>query len=118
MVCGEVQGDNCRWTDRLWKVYSSVSIAAQYLDGEADQRPEIPQYLHEAGWTSENHVVACTQPRRVAATSVATRVAEEVGSVLGDEVSYQSRFMETKYSWRRWGIRSDSKTFHHLLGRG
>jgi hypothetical protein len=31
-------------------------------------------------------VVACTQPRRVAATSVATRVAEEVGSVLGDEV--------------------------------
>lgn len=47
---------------------------------------EIPQYLHEAGWTSENHVVACTQPRRVAATSVATRVAEEVGSVLGDEV--------------------------------
>lgn len=50
-------------------------------------REEIPQYLHEAGWTSENHVVACTQPRRVAATSVATRVAEEVGSVLGDEVS-------------------------------
>lgn len=32
-------------------------------------------------------MVACTQPRRVAATSVATRVAEEVGSVLGDEVS-------------------------------
>lgn len=48
---------------------------------------EIPQYLHEAGWTAQNHVVACTQPRRVAATSVATRVAEEVGSVLGDEVS-------------------------------
>jgi HrpA-like RNA helicase len=47
---------------------------------------EIPQYLHEAGWTAQNHVVACTQPRRVAATSVATRVAEEVGSVLGDEV--------------------------------
>jgi len=47
---------------------------------------ELPQYLHEAGWTSQNMVVACTQPRRVAATSVATRVAEEVGSVLGDEV--------------------------------
>ncbi len=47
---------------------------------------EIPQYLHEGGWTSESHVVACTQPRRVAATSVAARVAEEVGTVLGDEV--------------------------------
>ena len=31
-------------------------------------------------------MVACTQPRRVAATSVATRVAQEVGSILGDEV--------------------------------
>jgi len=37
-------------------------------------------------------VVACTQPRRVAATSVATRVAEEVGTVLGDEVGYAIRF--------------------------
>jgi len=36
--------------------------------------------------------VACTQPRRVAATSVATRVAEEVGTVLGDEVGYSIRF--------------------------
>ena len=53
---------------------------------------EIPQYLHEAGWTNDNLVVACTQPRRVAATSVATRVAEEVGTVLGDEVGYSIRF--------------------------
>lgn len=47
---------------------------------------ELPQYLKEANWASENHVIACTQPRRVAATTVAARVAEEVGSVLGDEV--------------------------------
>ena len=47
---------------------------------------ELPQYLYEAGWASKGNVVACTQPRRVAATSVATRVAQEVGSVLGDEV--------------------------------
>lgn len=40
----------------------------------------------ESGWASDGRVVGCTQPRRVAATSVATRVAEEVGSVLGDEV--------------------------------
>jgi ATP-dependent RNA helicase DDX35 len=47
----------------------------------------MPQYLHEVGWTNDGSVVACTQPRRVAATSVAARVAQEVGSVLGDEVS-------------------------------
>ena len=47
---------------------------------------ELPQYLYEAGWAANGNVIACTQPRRVAATSVASRVATEVGSVLGDEV--------------------------------
>ena len=47
---------------------------------------EIPQYLYEAGWAAGGNVIACTQPRRVAATSVAQRVAAEVGTVLGDEV--------------------------------
>lgn len=50
--------------------------------------PELPQYLYESGWAPAGSVIACTQPRRVAATSVATRVASEVGSVLGDEVSF------------------------------
>ena len=48
---------------------------------------EIPQYLYEVGWAAGGNVIACTQPRRVAATSVAQRVAPEVGTVLGDEVS-------------------------------
>jgi ATP-dependent RNA helicase DDX35 len=47
---------------------------------------ELPQYLYEAGWAANGNVIACTQPRRVAATSVAARVATEVGSILGDEV--------------------------------
>lgn len=37
-------------------------------------------------------VIACTQPRRVAATTIAARVAQEAGSVLGDEVGYTIRF--------------------------
>ena len=49
--------------------------------------PELPQYLYEAGWATGGSVIACTQPRRVAATSVATRVAVEVGSILGEEVN-------------------------------
>jgi ATP-dependent RNA helicase DDX35 len=47
---------------------------------------ELPQYLFEAGWAKDGNVIACTQPRRVAVTSVATRVAAEVGTLLGDEV--------------------------------
>lgn len=43
------------------------------------------QYLHEDGYTTYG-LVGCTQPRRVAAMSVAKRVSEEMGVELGKEV--------------------------------
>ncbi|KAH9060020.1 P-loop containing nucleoside triphosphate hydrolase protein [Lactarius vividus] len=46
---------------------------------------QIPQYLHESGWSSGGRVIACTQPRRVAVTSVAARTAHEMGSIVGEE---------------------------------
>ena len=49
------------------------------------------QYLHEDGYTSHGQI-ACTQPRRVAAMSVAKRVSEEIGCELGKEVGYAIRF--------------------------
>ena len=45
----------------------------------------MTQYLHEDGYT-EFGMVGCTQPRRVAAMSVAKRVSEEMGIELGQEV--------------------------------
>ncbi|XP_074273475.1 putative pre-mRNA-splicing factor ATP-dependent RNA helicase DEAH5 isoform X2 [Silene latifolia] len=52
---------------------------------------QITQYLAEAGYTTRGKI-GCTQPRRVAATSVAKRVAEEFGCRLGEEVGYAIRF--------------------------
>lgn len=52
---------------------------------------QIPQYLHEAKYT-EHGIVGCTQPRRVAAMSIAKRVSEEFGCILGQEVGYSIRF--------------------------
>jgi pre-mRNA-splicing factor ATP-dependent RNA helicase DHX16 len=49
------------------------------------------QYLHEAGY-SKKGMIGCTQPRRVAAMSVAARVADEMGVKLGAEVGYSIRF--------------------------
>ncbi|KKA30072.1 hypothetical protein TD95_005034 [Thielaviopsis punctulata] len=53
---------------------------------------QLPQYLHEAGYTKDGKKVGCTQPRRVAAMSVAARVAEEMAVKLGNEVGYSVRF--------------------------
>jgi ATP-dependent RNA helicase DDX35 len=52
----------------------------------------VPQYLLEAGWGSDGKVIGVTESRRVAATTLATRVAEEKGSLLGQTVGYSIRF--------------------------
>jgi ATP-dependent RNA helicase DHX8/PRP22 len=53
---------------------------------------QMTQYLAEAGYTSGRKIIGCTQPRRVAATSIAKRVADEVGCKVGAEVGYCVRF--------------------------
>lgn len=55
---------------------------------------QIPQFLlHE--FYKTGLMIGCTQPRRVAAISVAKRVAEELDVSLGDQVGYTIRFEDT-----------------------
>ncbi|KAL1625005.1 hypothetical protein SLS54_003732 [Diplodia seriata] len=86
------------WKEGLMEAianYQCVVVVAETGSGKTTQ---IPQFLHEAGYTSREEngkskkMVACTQPRRVAAMSVAARVAEEAGVKLGKEVGYSIRF--------------------------
>jgi ATP-dependent RNA helicase DHX8/PRP22 len=60
-------------------------------DTGSGKTTQMTQYLAEAGYANEL-MIGCTQPRRVAAMSVAKRVAEEVGCQLGNEVGYTIRF--------------------------
>ena len=53
---------------------------------------QIAQYLYDAGFTEDGKKIGCTQPRRVAAMSVAARVAHEMDVKLGKEVGYRIRF--------------------------
>ncbi|KAK0810261.1 hypothetical protein LTR59_002254 [Friedmanniomyces endolithicus] len=65
---------------------------------------QLPQYLEQAGWCSDGKIIAVTQasplqpselltfPRRIAATTIATRVAAETGTSLGQNVGYSIRF--------------------------
>ncbi|MQL78605.1 hypothetical protein Taro_011032 [Colocasia esculenta] len=52
---------------------------------------QLIQYLYEDGYT-RGGIVGCTQPRRVAAMSVAKRVSEEMETELGDKVGYAIQF--------------------------
>ncbi|PCH34267.1 ATP-dependent RNA helicase DHX8 [Wolfiporia cocos MD-104 SS10] len=60
-------------------------------DTGSGKTTQMTQYLAEAGFADKGKI-GCTQPRRVAAMSVAKRVAEEVGCRLGQEVGYTIRF--------------------------
>lgn len=53
---------------------------------------QIPRFCLDAGWCADGKQIAVTQPRRIAATSVAARVAEELGTPLGQRVGYSIRF--------------------------
>ncbi|NCD33635.1 MAG: ATP-dependent RNA helicase HrpA [Spartobacteria bacterium] len=52
---------------------------------------QLPKMVVEAGFGRLGRV-GCTQPRRIAAVSMARRVAQELGCPLGREVGYQVRF--------------------------
>lgn len=73
----------------LVEKYPTLVVIGHTGSGKSTQ---IPQYLLEAGWASQGHVIGVCQPRRVAAVSLATRVAEERGTLLGDEIGYHVRF--------------------------
>ncbi|EGD54017.1 ATP-dependent RNA helicase HrpA [Gordonia neofelifaecis] len=64
-----------------------VVIAGETGSGKTTQLPKI---CLELGRTSIGH----TQPRRIAATSVANRIADELGTEIGDAVGYQVRFSD------------------------
>ncbi|KAL8171568.1 hypothetical protein V2J09_023372 [Rumex salicifolius] len=53
---------------------------------------QLPQFLYSSGFCRDAKVIGITQPRRVAAVSVAKRVAEECGVQLGQRVGYSVRF--------------------------
>jgi ATP-dependent helicase HrpA len=72
-------------------------VAGETGSGKTTQ---LPKMCLEAGLGRER-MIACTQPRRIAATSVAARVAAELGDAEMAVVSYRIRFADrTKKSTR------------------
>ncbi len=74
-------------------IYHQTQILVFVGETGSGKTTQIPQYvLYDELPHLNKKLIACTQPRRVAAMSVAQRVANELDVELGEEVGYSIRF--------------------------
>lgn len=75
--------------------YQTLVLSGETGSGKSTQ---VVQYLHEAGWTNKKFMIAVSQPRRVSAISIATRVSQEMVETYNVEsnfVGYSIRFQDS-----------------------
>ncbi|KAH8990458.1 P-loop containing nucleoside triphosphate hydrolase protein [Lactarius akahatsu] len=79
--------------DEFYKMFTKHQIIVMVGETGSGKTTQIPQFVVYSDMPqTKNKIVACTQPRRVAAMSVAKRVADEMDVQLGRQVGYSIRF--------------------------
>ncbi len=77
-----------------------VIVCGETGSGKTTQLPKIAMALGRGGWGQPREhgkrpkLIGHTQPRRIAASSVAKRIAEELNTPLGEVVGYKVRFQD------------------------
>jgi pre-mRNA-splicing factor ATP-dependent RNA helicase DHX38/PRP16 len=77
--------------DELMRIIADHQVIVIVGQTGSGKTTQMTQYLYESGYAFDG-IIGCTQPRRVAAMSVAKRVSDEMGCNLGDKVGYSIRF--------------------------
>lgn len=96
---------------QLRQLHSAILIG----ETGSGKTTQIPQYLYEAG-IGRQGMVAITQPRRVAAISLAGRVAEEKRTQLGKLVGYTVRFEDVTSSETKLKFMTDGMLLREAIG--
>jgi ATP-dependent helicase HrpA len=80
--------------DRIVELLRTRQVLVVAGETGSGKTTQLPKLCLAAGLGSRG-LIGCTQPRRIAARTVARRVAEELGVPLGGAVGYQVRFNES-----------------------
>ena len=89
----------------------TVLVMSETGSGKTTQ---LPQYLLETKLAKKG-VICCTQPRRIAAITVAERVAKERGSSVGEMVGYTIRFEDASTPQTRLKYMTDGMLLREAL---
>nr|XP_027123536.1 pre-mRNA-splicing factor ATP-dependent RNA helicase DEAH1-like isoform X2 [Coffea arabica] len=103
------------YRDELLQAINDHQVLVIVGETGSGKTTQIPQYLHEAGYTKRGKI-GCTQPRRVAAMSVAARVSQEMGVKLGHEVGYSIRFEDCTSETTVLKYMTDGMLLREFLG--
>ncbi|ORC84130.1 pre-mRNA splicing factor ATP-dependent RNA helicase [Trypanosoma theileri] len=90
--------------------YQTLLLVGETGSGKTTQ---VPQFVLEM---NPENAIACTQPRRVAATSVSERVAEELDVTLGEEVGYSIRFDDMSSERTKLKYLTDGMLLREAMG--
>ncbi|KAL1889770.1 hypothetical protein Cpir12675_005655 [Ceratocystis pirilliformis] len=94
------------------ETYPVTIIIGQTGSGKTTQ---IPQFLYHGGWCNNGKAIAITQPRRVSATTISMRVAQEFGCPVGKEVGYAVRFEDVTSQATRIKFMTDGLLIREAL---
>uniref|UniRef100_A0A673GQX2 RNA helicase n=1 Tax=Sinocyclocheilus rhinocerous TaxID=307959 RepID=A0A673GQX2_9TELE len=104
-----------KWENSVSIMQNDNSKHSIFSETGSGKTTQIPQYLYEAG-IGRQGIIGITQPRRVAAISLAARVAEEKKVQLGKLVGYTVRFEDVTSSETKLKFMTDGMLLREAIG--